>query len=51
MNSQVANFHNTIETQIVHSQKGLLLSLAREFERLATSPQVGDRDEIATRHL
>ena len=36
---QVANFYNTIDTQIVRSQKGLLLELAVRFEELATNPQ------------
>ena len=37
---QVANFYNTIDTQIVKSQKPLLLEHAVHFENLATNPQV-----------
>lgn len=36
---QVANFYNTIDTQIVRSQKPLLLDHAVRFEQLATNPQ------------
>ena len=36
---QVANFYNTIEKQIVRSQKPLLLDYALVFERLATNPK------------
>ena len=35
---QVANFYNTIERQIVRSQKPLLLDHALQFEKLATNP-------------
>ena len=35
---QVANFYNTIEKQIVRSQKPLLLDHALQFEKLATNP-------------
>ena len=35
---QVANFYNTIEKQIVRSQKPLLLDFALHFEHLATNP-------------
>ena len=35
---QVANFYNTIEKQIVRSQKPLLLDYAHQFEKLATNP-------------
>ena len=43
---QVANFYNTIEKQIVRSQKPLLLDHALQFEKLATNPTAktsGDR--------
>ena len=36
---QVANFYNTIDTQIVNSQKPLLLDHALRFEQLATTPK------------
>ena len=36
---QVAHFYNTIDTQIVRSQKPLLLEHAVRFEKLATEPQ------------
>ena len=36
---QVANFYNTIDTQIVRSQKPLLLDFALQFEQLATNPR------------
>ena len=36
---QVANFYNTIDTQIVRSQKPLLLDYALQFEQLATNPR------------
>jgi dynein heavy chain 2 len=35
---QVAHFYNTIDTQIVRSQKPLLLDFALHFEHLATNP-------------
>ena len=42
---QVANFYNTIEKQIVRSQKPLLLDYAHQFEKLATNPtaKAGER--------
>ena len=36
---QVAHFYNNIETQIVRSQKPLLLDFALAFEQLATNPR------------
>ena len=35
----MANFYNTIDTQIVRSQKPLLLDFALQFEQLATNPR------------
>ena len=37
--NQVAHFYNNIETQIVRSQKPLLLDFALTFEQLATNPR------------
>ena len=36
---QVAHFYNNIDTQIVRSQKPLLLDFALQFEHLATNPR------------
>ncbi|ETO29684.1 hypothetical protein RFI_07439, partial [Reticulomyxa filosa] len=47
---QIANFYNTMSTQIIDSQKGMLLSEAREFEQLVKTQNdvLWDKPESCT---
>ncbi|PAA68244.1 hypothetical protein BOX15_Mlig013490g1 [Macrostomum lignano] len=42
---QVAHFYNTIDAQMIHSQKPMMLEPAMKFERLVKSPKPGSKQK------
>ena len=48
---QVAHFYNTIDQQMIPSQKPMMLESAKAFERLAKNPKTGKTKLTAEKEI